>query len=177
MVPLVSIFLFCVAGVLALFFFSGMLWGVGYSPTSYTEIDKVAKLLDLKESDILYDLGCGYGRVIFRVAQKYGVNSVGIEADPVKCWWIRHMILRKKLEGRVRIIKANLLDIQLKDIDNMFIFLTKVTPIMARLQDKALKEMKPGAKIVSYVHTFDNWTPQKSMGELYLYAVPSKAKI
>lgn len=177
MLPLVSLVLFCIAGVIAFYFFSGMIWGVGYTPTSYNEIDRAARTLDLKVGDTLYDLGCGYGRVIFRMAQKFGTNCVGVEADPLKCWWIRYMIKRKKLEGKVRLIPSNLLDVDLKDVDNVFIFLTKLTRIMARLRVKMLREMKPGARIVSYVHRFDDWEPTESLGELYVYTISTKNEV
>lgn len=153
-----------------------MIWGVGYTPTAYNEIDRAGKLLDLKEGDTLYDLGCGYGRVIFRIAQKYGVHCVGVEADPIKCWWIRRMIRRKKMEGKVSLIQSNLLNVDLNGVSNVFIFLTRLTPIMKRLQKKVQREMKPGARIVSYVHRFDNWEPIVSQGELYLYSIPMKGK-
>lgn len=177
MLPLISIILYCIAGVMAFYFFSGMIWGVGYTPTEYREIDRAAELLELKEGDTLYDLGCGYGRVIFRFAQKYGANCVGVEADPIKCWWIRQMIKRKKLEGKVHLIQSNLLNVDLKDVDNVFIFLTRVTSIMNRLQEKVLREMKPGARIVSYVHRFDDWIPSKNLGELHLYTIPSRNEL
>lgn len=176
MVPLISIVFFGLAGAIALYFFSGMIWGVGYTPTAYNEIDRVAQLLDLKEGDVLYDLGCGYGRVIFRLAQRYGADCVGVEADPVKCWWIRQMIKRKQIRGKVLLIQSNLLNVELKDVSCVFIFLTKLTPIMNRLREKILREMKPGSRIVSYVHQFDDWEPALRMGELYLYTVPSKSE-
>lgn len=176
LLPLVSILLYSLAAVIAFYFFSGMIWGVGYTPTAYNEIERAGKLLDLNEGDTLYDLGCGYGRVIFRIAQTYGANCVGVEADPIKCWWIRRMIRRKKLDGKVSLIQSNLLDIDLKGVDNVFIFLTRLTPIMKRLQKKVLSEMRPGSRIVSYVHRFDNWEPTESLGELYLYTIPLKGE-
>lgn len=162
---------------MAFYFFSGMIWGVGYTPTAYAEIDRAAELLELKEGDTLYDLGCGYGRVIFRIAEKYGASSVGVEVDPVKCWWIRRMIKRKRLEGKVRLIQSNLLSVDLKDVDNMFIFLTRLTSIMNKLQEKVMREMKQGTKIVSYVHRFDDWEPSKNLRELHLYTIPSRKEL
>ena len=177
MLPLISIILYAIAGAMAFYFFSGMIWGVGYTPTAYEEIDRAAELLELKKGDTIYDLGCGYGRVIFRLAQKYGASCVGVEADPIKCWWIRRMIKRKKLEGKVRLIQSNLLNVDLKDVDYMFIFLTRLTSIMNKLQEKVLREMKTGARIVSYVHRFDDWNYGKNLGELYLYTIPSRNEL
>ena len=168
--------MFASAGIIAFYFFSGFIWGAGYAPTSSNEVDSIAKLLDLKEGDTFYDLGCGYGRIIFAMAEKCNVSAVGIEADPVKCSWIRFMIRRKKLQDKVKLIQSDFFKVSLGDASNIFIFLSKVGNIMERLQEKMLREMKPGAHIVSYVHTFDNWEPEKKLGGLYLYAIPERER-
>lgn len=168
--------MFAAAGIIAFYFLGGFLWGAGYAPTSSKEIEKIAQLMDLKEGDTFYDLGCGYGRMIFATAQKYHVSSIGIEADPVKCAWIRFMIGRKKLQNRVRLIQSDFFKVNLGDATNVFIFLSKATRVMKRLQDKMLGEMKPGAHVVSYVHKFDNWEPKEKLGSLYLYEVPAQKR-
>ena len=174
MISLISILLFVLAGIITFYFFAGFLWGAGYAPTSSSEIDNIAKLLDLKEGDTFHDLGCGYGRIIFAMAERYHVNAVGIEADPVKCSWIRFMIRRKKLQDRVKLIQSDFFKVNLDETRNIFIFLSKVGNIMERLKEKALREMKPGTHIVSYIHTFDNWKPEKKLGSLYLYEISAQ---
>jgi SAM-dependent methyltransferase len=168
--------MFLAAGVIAYYFFGGFIWGAGYAPTSSNEIDNIAKLLDLKEGDTFYDLGCGYGRVIFAMVERYHVNSIGIEADPVKCSWIRFMTKRKKLQDRVKLIQSDIFNVDLGDARNVFIFLSKVGDIMERLKEKVLREMKPGTHIVSHVHRFDDWEPEKKLGSLYLYAIPAQKR-
>lgn len=177
MISLISILMFLLAAAIAYYFLSGFIWGAGYAPTSGKEIDKVAKLLELKKDDTFYDLGCGYGRMIIAMAQRYNVKCVGIEIDPIKCWWIRFMIKQKKLEGRVTVVHSDFLKVNLEEVQSVFIFLSKVTNIMKVLQEKMFREMKPGARVVSYTHRFDDWTPDQKIGGLYLYSISEKAKV
>ncbi|MHB1869072.1 MAG: SAM-dependent methyltransferase [Nitrososphaerales archaeon] len=176
MVPLISIIMWVLAGVMAYYFLGGFIWGAGYAPTDRKEIEKVARFLNLKEGKTFYDLGSGYGRMVITIAQNCNVNCIGVEMDPVKCWWTRFMIKRKKLEAKVKIIQSNILNVNLSEAENVFIFLSKTTDIMKRLREKMFREMKPGAHVVSYVHRFSDWPPEKVEGSLYLYSIPQEDK-
>ena len=172
--PPLTYFLWAVAALIGYYFLSGFIWGAGYAPTSTKEIENVVRLLDLKTGDTFYDLGSGYGRMIFAIAERYHVKCVGIEVDTVKCEWMNFMVKRKKLVGRVDILRSNFLKASLYDAEKIFIFLSRATDIMEKLQKKMWDEMKPGSLVVSHVHPFKNWTPLKQQGELFLYSVPER---
>jgi SAM-dependent methyltransferase len=171
LLPLLSYFLFSLAAFIGYFFLSGFIWGAGYYPTSRKEIDVVARLLALHENSRFYDLGSGYGRMIFSMAEKFGTHSIGVEADPVKCWWTRRGIRRKRLEKKVEIIHSNFLNANLTDADAIFVFLTRETKIMERLFSKICNECRPGTKVVSFEHPFKKWKPMKREGRLFLYSL------
>jgi len=171
-IPLISILIWAFAAAIAYYFLGGFLWGAGYAPTNRTEIEKVARFLDLKEGKTFYDLGSGYGRMVIAIAQNCNVNCIGVEMDPVKCWWTTFMIKRKKLEDKVKIIQSNIFGVNLSEAENVFVFLSNSTQIMKNLREKMFREMKPGAHVVSYVHRFEDWTPEKVEGSLYLYSIP-----
>ena len=63
--------------------------------------------------------------MIITIAQKYNVKCVGVEMDPLKCWWVNLMIRQKKLKGRVRVIHSNFLEVNLEDAENVFVFLSE----------------------------------------------------
>ncbi|MGI0091618.1 MAG: SAM-dependent methyltransferase [Nitrososphaerales archaeon] len=172
--PLPSIILFSLAGLIAYFFLSGFIWGAGYAPTSEKEIANVARLLNLKKGETFYDLGSGYGRMIIAIAERYGVNCVGVEIDPLKCWWTNLAIRRKKLQGSVKVINSNFLKVNLEEAAHVFLFLSNAAGIMERLRKKLFSEMKPGTVIVSYMHRFKNWPPEKQEGKLFVYLIPSE---
>ena len=171
MIPLISIGLFALAGVLAYMFVSGFIWGAGYYPTSKKEIDSAVELLDLKEGSTFFDLGSGFGRMIISVAERYPVNCVGVEIDPLKCAWSRFIIARKKLVGRVKVVRGDLISADISAANGIFVFLSNETNIMDRLQGKITREAAHGTRIVSYIHKFKNWVPVDSRGSLYLYTV------
>ena len=172
-VPTLSIALWLLAGLIGYYFLSGFIWGAGYAPTSKREIDRIAELLKFGNGKF-YDLGSGFGRIVISVAEKYGVNCVGVEVDPLKCWWTNMMIRRKKLQGRISMIHANFLNVNLRDADMVFVFLSSTTDIMERLRKKMWEEMRPGSVVVSYVHKFNSWSPLKQDGRLFLYSIPAQ---
>ena len=174
MLPILSYALFLLAAFIGYFFLSGFIWGAGYYPTSKNEIDAVGRLLDLNENSVFFDLGSGYGRMIIAVAEQIGLKCIGIEVDPIKCWWTRRSIKRKKLEGKVQVLKANFLKEDLSNADAIFIFLSGEGKIMERLKAKIQKECPKNCRIVSYEHRFKGWSPLKTEEHLYLYSVPSE---
>jgi Histone methylation protein DOT1 len=175
MLPLQSILLFSLAAFIGYFFLSGFIWGAGYYPTSGKEIDSVARLLCLDKDSKFYDLGSGYGRMVLGISQRFAVSTVGVEVDPIKCWWTRQVIKRKKLGSRVKIVNSNFLNIDLSEADGIFVFLSSETKIMRKLHEKLFEELKPGTKVVSYVHQFKNWNPDRVEGKLFLYSIPNAA--
>jgi precorrin-6B methylase 2 len=177
LLPWQSILLFSLAAFIGYFFLSGFIWGAGYYPTSKKELDSVAKLLKLNENSRFYDLGSGYGRMIIGFAEKYGSTCVGVEIDPMKCWWTRQAIKRKKLGPKVSIMNTNFLSADLKDADGIFVFLSSETKIMQKLQEKLFTELKPGTRVVSYVHRFKSWAPEQTEGKLTMYSVPENLQI
>jgi SAM-dependent methyltransferase len=182
--PAESVLLFCLAILVGYVFLSGFIWGAGYYPTARKEIDSIAHLFGLEERKgavavvepkfTLYDLGSGFGRVILSIAEKYRACCVGVEIDPIKCWWSRLAIERKGLRRDAKVIRSNILDVDLSSADAVFVFLSEETNIMERLRQKLFREMRPGSRVVSYIHRFPGgWAPEQTSGKLSLYIIPS----
>jgi SAM-dependent methyltransferase len=172
LLPLESVVLFALAAFIAYFFLSGFIWGAGYFPTSRSEIDSVAKLLNLSADSKFYDLGSGYGRLIIAISERYGASCVGVEIDPIKCWWTRLVVKRKKLDSPVKVVYSNFLNVDLSEANSVFIFLSGEGGIMEKVRKKVHSEMKPGSCVVSFVHKFRGWVPEKTEGRLSLYVIP-----
>lgn len=160
-------------GAMWLFFASGMPFGAGFQPAPRKAIRRMVEL-SKPEGKVVYDLGSGFGRVLFEAAGTHPSVCVGVEIDPLKCWWVRREARRRGLQDRVKVLRANLLRADLSEADAVFVFLTP--GLMRKLKRKVLEEMKYGSIIVSYDHMFGSWTPESADAEtkLYLYRVPLK---
>ncbi|MDG7022967.1 MAG: class I SAM-dependent methyltransferase [Nitrososphaerota archaeon] len=163
-------------GFMGLFFASGMPFGAGYQPVPRKAIGAMLDFSD-PEGKAVYDLGSGFGRILFEASARNPRRCVGVEIDPLKCWWTRMEANRRGLQGVIEVVRANLLDVDLSEADVVLVFLTP--RLMKKLKRKAVQEMKPGSVVVSYDHRFEGWAPEVEDAELNvrLYRVPSRLVI
>ena len=128
-----------------------------WEPTDKNTVDNILKLAQLKNNEVLYDLGCGDGRIVITAAKKYGANAVGIEIDPVRFIISR---IRARLSGvayKVDIKLANMYEIDLSEADVVVLFLSRSSN--SKLSPMLKEQLKPGARIVSYYHHLPDWDP------------------
>lgn len=146
--------------------------GAGFEPVPGKVLDEMVEFSQPGPGKQVYDLGSGFGRIIMKVAQKTGASCTGVEVDPLKVWWTRRQIASKRLQGRVRVLRGDLLEAEIAPADIVFVFLWH--GIMQKLKEKALREMKPGSLVVSYFHEFDGWAPERQdrKAKVYLYRIP-----
>ncbi len=122
-------------------------------PFVTTPSDVVAKMLevaDLQEGDVVYDLGCGDGRIVIAAAKKYGCRAVGIEKDPKCVRLSRKNVRMNQLDELVTIERADIFDVDLSQADVVTLYLLPELNVKLLPQ---LQKLKPGARIVS--HRFD----------------------
>ena len=75
---------FCLA-VAVFFVFASSVFGqydVPYVPTDYAVVDSMLSVAQVTKDDILYDLGCGDGRIVITAAKRYGTHAIGIDINP-----------------------------------------------------------------------------------------------
>jgi len=171
---MIEIFLIFLSAILFFFsweVFSGFIWGAGYEPVPRKVLDVMIELSKPEKGKKVYDLGSGFGRIVIEVAKRTGAECIGVEIDPIKCWWSKLMVKRKGLQDRVKIIRKNLFEVDVSDADIIFLFLWSA--MMPKLEKKLKSEMKPGSIVVSYWHRFEDWIPEKIdvIHRVYLYRV------
>jgi SAM-dependent methyltransferase len=168
-----TVLLFALAAFVSYFFLSGFIWGAGFQSTPKKDIDLAAQLLNLETGTVVYDLGSGTGQVITHLARKYKVNCVGIEIDPLKVSLsrLRVLLARKGLRSLVEIRGGNFLSEDLSRADVIYVFLSGGTKIMRTLEQKLQRELREGAKIVSYVHIFPDWKPIVVASKVKIYSI------
>jgi SAM-dependent methyltransferase len=143
--------------------------GAPWVPTRKGDVTRVARLLDLKAGERAVELGCGNGRVCRGLAQQAeDTEVVGVELSLVQ---YVIAVLQARLSGsRAQFKFQNAFKHDLSDYDGVYLFLMPET--YAKIQPKLEQELKPGARVVSYVWPIPGWKPtmvDKQEGELDLY--------
>jgi SAM-dependent methyltransferase len=123
---------------------------IEYVPTPQNVVDKMLEVAKLKKTDLLYDLGCGDGRIVVTAAKKYGVKSIGFDIDPQR--------VRESRENVAKNDVGHLVTIELKDVFKVDLSPANVVTLylLPELNVKLipqLEKLAPGARIVS--HDFD----------------------
>ena len=139
--------------------------GAPFAPLGRERMEAMFELLNCEKGKKLVDLGSGDGRIIIN-ASKYGVNAYGFEINP-----LLYFISKVKL----RINKTNHSNIYCKSYwgENLssydYITLYGTFHIMGKLEKKLLRELKPGAKVVSNHFRFPNWKEKRMKNDVWLY--------
>lgn len=131
--------------------------GAPFVPTPLRAVKKMLKISGLKKGDKVYDIGCGDGRVVYMAAKEYGADATGFELSPFIYAFarIRHFLWRSK----AKIKFANFKTQDLSDADVIFCYLLPET--LTKLEPKLSRELKPGARVISYAFPIAPWEEKK----------------
>jgi SAM-dependent methyltransferase len=136
-------------------------YDVPFVPTPPEVVDEMLRLVAPKPGDVLYDLGCGDGRIVIAAAQKYGVKALGIDIDPVRIGESNDNAAKAGLTGKVRFIQQNLFEADFKDATVVTMYL--LTSVNLRLRPKLLADLRPGTRLVSHSFDMGDWRPDKTV--------------
>ena len=158
---------------------------VPYVPTTDDAVQAMLKLANVKKTDIVYDLGCGDGRIVIAAAKNYGARGVGIDIDPQRIKEARENAKRAGVEDLVRFEEKDLFDADIHEATVVTLFL--LPTINLRLRPKLLQDLKPGTRVVSNTFDMGDWKAEKedSIGGLdddeylsrrfYFWTIPQRA--
>jgi SAM-dependent methyltransferase len=135
-------------------------YDVPFVPTPPEVVDEMLRLADLKAGDVLYDLGCGDGRIVIAAAKRYGVKAIGIDIDPVRIGESNENAAQAGLAGKVRFIQQDLFQADFKDATVVTMYL--LTSVNLRLRPKLLADLRPGTRLVSHSFEMGDWRPDKT---------------
>jgi len=131
-----------------------------YVPTPQYVVEKMLELAQVTSSDVVYDLGCGDGRIVITAAKKYGAHAVGIDIDPER---IRESEAKAREAGVAGLVTFRLEDAMKADVSAA----TVVTLYLLSSSNEVLRpiltrQLKPGARIVSHAFGMGDWQPDKT---------------
>ena len=135
-------------------------YDVPYVPTPPEVVAEMLGLAGVKAGDILYDLGCGDGRIVIAAAKRFGIKAVGIDIDPVRITESNENAETAGVTGKVKFIQQNLFEADFRDATVVTMYL--LTSVNRRLRPKLLAELKPGTRLVSHSFDMSEWKPDKT---------------
>jgi SAM-dependent methyltransferase len=148
---------------------------VPYEPSSHEVVGEMIRLAGVARPDIVYDLGCGDGRIVIEAALSTGAKGIGIDIDPARIREATENARKASVTDRVSFIRQNLFDSTIADATVVMLFL--YPDVNLRLRPKLLSELKPGTRVVSHFHTMGEWKPDKSVQigrhPIYFWVIPA----
>jgi len=133
---------------------------VPYVPTTETAVKAMLRLARVKPTDVVYDLGCGDGRIVIAAAKNYGARGVGIDIDPVRIREAKENARRAGVENRVEFREQDLFQSDFREATVVTLFL--LPAINKRLRPQ-LEALKPGTRIVSNTFEIGEWKPAREL--------------
>lgn len=133
---------------------------VPYVPTRYPVVDEMLRMAAVTKDDILYDLGCGDGRIVIAAAQKCGAKAVGIDIDPDRLAECRENAAAAGVTDKVRFIEGDLFKADFHEASVVSLYL--LTSVNLKLRPRLLAELAPGTRIVSHNFAMDAWKPDET---------------
>ena len=148
---------------------------VPFVPTPIPVVRRMLQLAEVKEGEVVYDLGAGDGRILFIAVREFKARAVGVEIRRDLYRATKAKIEAEGLQNKIKLYNCSYYDIDLSEADVVTLFL--LTSANEKLRPKMERELKKGARVVSHEFEVRGWIPKKvekfydgnSHHRIYLY--------
>jgi SAM-dependent methyltransferase len=131
-----------------------------YVPTPQVVVDRMLELARLTNKDVLYDIGCGDGRIVITAAKEYGATGVGIDIDP---HMVETSIRNARAAGVERLVKFLCLDATKADVSAATVVTLYLLPESnALLRPLLERELRPGSRVISHNYKMAGWESKET---------------
>ncbi|HET6493503.1 MAG TPA: methyltransferase domain-containing protein [Burkholderiales bacterium] len=134
---------------------------VRYEPTPADVVEVMLRLADVKAGDVVYDLGCGDGRIVITAVRERAARGVCVDIDPRRIEESRENAREAGVADRIRFLNQDLFATDIGEATVVMLFL--FPNINLKLRPKLLRELKPGTRVVSHWHSMGDWTPRETV--------------
>jgi len=128
-----------------------------YVPTPKKVVMEMLRMAQVTQNDIVYDLGCGDGRIVITAAKVFGARGVGVDIDPVRIKESNENARKAGVTDRVKFIEQDLFKTDISEATVVSLYL--YPELNLRLRPKLFRELRPGTRIVSHEFDMDDWKP------------------
>lgn len=150
---------------------------VRYEPTPYDVVQTMLELAAPRAGELVADLGCGDGRIVIAAA-KLGARGACVDIDPLRIRESRANAERAGVADRIRFLNEDLFETDIRDATVVTLFLWP--SVNEELRPKLWRDLKPGARVVSYIHSMGDWRPREAVNvesahgprKVFLWVIP-----
>ena len=153
---------------------------VPYQPTNTEVVQVMLRLAKVGARDVVYDLGCGDGRIVITAARDLGARGVCVDIDPERIAEARANARRAGVTDRIRFLTQDLFKTDIRGATAVMLFLWP--EVNLALRSKLLRELSPDTRVVSHMHDMGDWKPEQTVKiaasdrdrTVYLWTIPGR---
>jgi SAM-dependent methyltransferase len=138
---------------------------VWFEPTAQELVEAMLEMAKVTKDDVVYDLGCGDGRIVITAAKKFGARGVGVDIDPVRIRESNENARKEGVTHLVRFFEKDLFETDIREATVVALYLFR--ELNVRLRPKLFRELRPGTRIVSNTYDMGDWRPD-DMGRVHI---------
>jgi SAM-dependent methyltransferase len=134
---------------------------VPYVATSPAAVRQMVALAQLHAGDVVYDLGCGDGRIVIAAVKVPGVRGVCVEIDPALVRLAREEAEKAGVSDKVTFVQGDIFEAPIQDATVVMLYLLR--EVNLRLRPRLWKELRPGTRVVSNTFDMGDWEPERQV--------------
>ncbi len=151
-----------------------------FEPSEMHVVRAMLRLARVDKNDVVYDLGCGDGRIAIAAAREFGARSVCVDIDPKRTVTAVANAFKAGVGDRVEVRNEDLFETEIVGANVVMLFLWP--QVNMKLRPRLLRELAPGTRVVSHFHDMQDWTPHEVVRvrsnnyerNLYLWLIPQR---
>jgi len=146
-----------------------------FVPTRELVIDAMLKTANVGPNDVVYDLGCGDGRIVVAAA-KLGARAVGIDIDPQRIKEANENAAKNGVTDKVDFRLGDLFETDIREATVVTLYL--LPSLNVKLRPRLMEQLRPGTRIVSHDFDMGDWAPEQTVAvdgkTVYLWTIPKR---
>jgi len=131
---------------------------VPYVPTTPVIVDAMLKLAEVSKTDVVYDLGCGDGRIVIAAAKQFGARGVGVDIDANLINQAEANAKAAGVDRRVKFLVQDAMTVDVSDATVVTLYLLSASNV--KLRPILTRQLRRGARIVSHSFAMGDWEPE-----------------